>query len=163
MVAVAVGVLPAPAVEVGAKAGLRLGWALIELGARSALTAARAGAAARPATGGAFTLAAGSVAGCALLGGGGLRGGPCAGLELGQLRARAVGVSRSTPRAAWWLAASAGAGLSWETARRLAVSLRLDGLVPLERPQFEIDNVGPVFRTAALCGRIAVGLDLRFR
>jgi hypothetical protein len=85
-----------------------------------------------------------------------------AGLEVGAMSGRGVGINNPDSGRALWLAASAGASLAHPLTGRLAAVLGLDLIVPLRRPRFVIDDLGSVHRAAAANGRLTLGVELAF-
>ncbi|KYF51066.1 hypothetical protein BE04_45360 [Sorangium cellulosum] len=122
-------------------AGVVVGPARIEAGA-SFWPGRRAESAARPGTGGTIDLVAGSLTACALLPP--LERAvrpdvevdvPCAGVELGRMHAEGYGVSDPGEGSGVWVALRSGAAASWVVAPWMRLRLRLEAVVPLERPR----------------------------
>lgn len=156
------GSLPGVSFAAGGAAGLSIGAVRIELGA-GAWPARAAPIAARPTAGGDVSLIAGSAGACYdFLDRDGFSLGPCAAVELGRLHAAGYGVTTPGDGSALWSAGKAGAWLAWAPARRFAISLKLDAVVPFARPSFVLENVGPVHRAGAVVGRAGGGVEVRF-
>jgi hypothetical protein len=67
----------------------------------------------------------------------------CIAGEVGAMRAWGTGVPSFSKGTSWWVAPSVGAGARWKLAPRLALGIRLDVGVPIFRPSFVVDRVGP--------------------
>lgn len=93
----------------------------------------------------------------------------CGGLEAGAVRGRGAGAQLGAAAAADtlpWLAVSVGPGLAYAPVPRLALTLQVDLVVPLLRPRFAVregDGYRDLFRGGAAAGRVALGLEVRFR
>jgi len=90
----------------------------------------------------------------------------CFGAQLGAMRAVGV-VASPTQRSSWWLAFSAGAAGDLTLSRAVGIRLRLDIGVPLLRPSFALERVGPsdpveVWRPAPLFVIVSLEPELRF-
>ena len=88
--------------------------------------------------------------------------GPCLGFELGRLHASGFGVSNPGEGSTLWAAIDGGGVLALRLAAPLALVLRLGAAVPLLRPSFVLENVGPVFRPPAVAARGESGVELIF-
>ena len=103
---------------------------------------------------------------------GGLRGcylreaallfGACLGLELGRITGVGVGADRNDEREEAWFAGRAGLLGIYPYGGLAALRLGLEGLIPLTRPEFALDNVGPVHQPSAVIGRLSLGLEMSF-
>lgn len=91
-----------------------------------------------------------------------LRGGLCGSFELGRRSADGFGVLNPGSGTAVWVTPGIGLSGSYEFARGFLLRARLEGLVPLERSEFIIENVGPVHSPSAVVGRLAIGADADF-
>jgi hypothetical protein len=92
-----------------------------------------------------------------------LAGFVCAGWELGRLAAEGTGVSAPRSGDQIWSAPRVDAGLSvalFDTAFRL--DLLASALVPLERDEFYLRDVGSVHRVPGAVGRLALGVNVDF-
>ncbi|WP_437633954.1 hypothetical protein [Sorangium sp. So ce854] len=125
-----------------------------------------AASAARPQSGGTIDLVAGSITACALLPpvARAVRphfevGAPCAGIELGRMHAEGYGVSDPEEGSALWAALRGGAAVAWVAAPWVRLRLRLEAVVPLERPRFVLEGVGEVHEPG-VAARAALGLEL---
>jgi hypothetical protein len=112
-----------------------------------------------------LSLATGALLGCALPGGAAsqesaLAVSLCGGLELGRLAGEGTGISRPRQRQALWLAPGLHAGLSWQLPRtQLRLVARAGAVLPLERRELVLDDLGTVHQPANLAARAALGLD----
>lgn len=84
--------------------------------------------------------------------------GACAGVEVGWLAGRGMGVDVSRSGGSWWTAARADAGARWRLARGFGLDVRLSALVPWDRDEFTVIGIGRVFRVAPVVGRATLGL-----
>ncbi|KYG00965.1 hypothetical protein BE21_06710 [Sorangium cellulosum] len=146
-------------------AGVVVGPARIEAGA-AFWPGRRAESAAKPRAGGTVDLVAGSLTACALLPplARAVRpdfevGVPCAGVELGRMHAEGYGVSNPGEGSGLWAALRSGAAASWVVAPWMRLRLRLEAVVPLERPRFVLEGVGEVHEPS-VAARAALGLEL---
>jgi hypothetical protein len=125
--------------------------------------------AALPDEGGRFSLFAAALRGCAGVVRGAFDLGPCLEGEFAFMSASGEAPSVTTfepkDQLGRWISLGGGLLGSWSPSRALAVFVRGDALVPLARPSFVVSS-GPsndlVHRPAALAGRGALGLQLRF-
>lgn len=155
------GSLPGVSFGFGATAALLVGAQRIELGI-AARPASKASLPGRPTAGGAVDLLAGWAGTCRSLLRSPLALGPCVALEVGRLHAAGFGVSEPGQAERPWVAASAGALLVWAPYGRLGLTLRADLVVPLTRPTFVIEDLGPVHRPGDVAGRASLGLEYAF-
>ena len=107
-------------------------------------------------------LAAASVGTCRDFAGGRLEIGPCIGVEIGRLHAKGFGVTDPGEASELWVALKGGGALGWSLWSWLSLVLRLDAVVPLTRPRFVLEGVGPVHRASAVAGRAAAGVEVHF-
>ena len=61
-----------------------------------------------------------------------------------------------------WFAGRAGLLGIYPYGGLAALRLGLEGLIPLTRPEFALDNVGPVHQPSAVIGRLSLGLEMSF-
>jgi hypothetical protein len=85
---------------------------------------------------------------------------PCAALELGRMHAEGYGVSDPGEAALLWFAARAGVAGGIVASPWLALRMRLEAVVPLRSPIFELGGVGIVHQPA-FSGRATVSLEAR--
>lgn len=85
----------------------------------------------------------------------------CAGAEFGAVRARGVGVSRGSVAWAPWIAATAGAGVIWPVARRVALAVDMGLAIPLWRPAFTVRNLPLKYRLPTVAGRAGLRVEVR--
>jgi hypothetical protein len=109
-------------------------------------------------------LLAASLAGCLprLLQTSRLELGACAGAELGWLSGNGTGVDISRSGGTLWTALRADAAARWALGGGFGLDLLLSALVPTDRDEFTISEVGPVFQTATVVGRAGVGVSFVF-
>jgi hypothetical protein len=115
--------------------------------------------------GGTFGLVSGTLYACNGFGIGAFAIGPCAQVDVGRIEAKGFGVTSIGAGSALWLAAGAGAiGVAaLDTGGTWAIPIHLDFVVPLERRDFVIQNVGGVvFHQPQVAGRAAIELRYRF-
>lgn len=156
-----IGSLPGVSFAAGGALGLSIASWRIEAGA-GAFPSRAAVIANRPTAGGDVSLILGSVGACRdILPKGRFEIAPCAGVELGRLHAAGFGISNPTSGDALWSAFKAGGLFAWAPMDRFALVLRLDVVVPFARPSFVLDNVGPVFRSGPVAGRLGLGVEAR--
>jgi hypothetical protein len=86
---------------------------------------------------------------------------PCANVEGGLAIGRAHQVVSPATGTALLLSTGVGGLLSWRFAVHYAVELRGDILVPLTRPEFQVDTLG-VHQPAGVIGRGVLSLGIRF-
>jgi hypothetical protein len=119
-------------------------------------------AAGEPEKGGKFRLIAGSARAChAVIVSPRLSA--CAVGELGALRGTGFGTANDRHRSVLWAAAGPGVTLAIAMARSAAFSVGTDLLFALNRPRFELENVGLVHRPPLAGLRLAAGIELNFR
>ncbi|PCC72536.1 hypothetical protein SAMN02745121_08750 [Nannocystis exedens] len=85
----------------------------------------------------------------------------CGGLEAGALLGAGLGVEGARTRAQPWFAVVVGPELAVPLTRGVAVTLGADAVVPVVRPLFVLDGVGPVFRANPAAFRAVLGVQLR--
>jgi hypothetical protein len=86
----------------------------------------------------------------------------CAGLEVGAVLGRGVGVDNPRRDRVLWGAAVFGPGLVVRAHPRLGIVLDGHVAVPLGRPAFVLDPYGTVWR-ARIGGRVLAGIEVWFR
>jgi hypothetical protein len=86
--------------------------------------------------------------------------GPAVGAEVDVLDATGYGSVRSWSNVGAFGALTAGAHVTYWPAKRLGIRLDADAVLPLARPTFAVEDVGTVFRPAALLGRASLGLEM---
>lgn len=162
------GTLPSPDVGVGASVGLSGRRWRLDLRASYGLRRDQTATAPVPPGGhGQFSFFSALLTGCWNLGGPGLAWGPCAVGEFGVVSAKGVEVDRALPAHVPWWAVGAGGYAVIPLARRWAVPIHLDALLPLRRSEYVFrDTQGNVsarvFKAAPLGVRVSAGVELRF-
>ena len=90
--------------------------------------------------------------------------GLCAGVEAGRLRGKGFGGSAyNTTEDELWLAGRLAAFASFAVAGPLSLRFGAEGVFPLRRPEFVLENVGPVHQPSAGSLRLTIGLEGLFR
>lgn len=135
---------------------LRLELAGVWLPSRDALAASDAS------VGGSIQLLALGARACSVSVFGPLSGGVCGAFELGQLRAEAFGADHNGSGRARWISSGLGLNGRYRLSKRLLVAARVEGLFPLERSEFTVENIGSVYAPSSVTGRFALGLDVDF-
>lgn len=151
------GTLPRPAAGVQLAAGLRVRPIRLEL-LGTALPDARETVAAD--RGGDIDLLALGLRGCYGAERGALGGEACVGLEAGRLQGTGVNASWTDTQNMPWVAGRAGVLGFYRAGPRAALRLGLEALLPATRPEFVLENVGPVHRPGRVVGRLELGLEL---
>ncbi len=125
--------------------------------------------ASNPARGARMDLATGYLRGCYAFVAIPVEIGPCAGAELGWLRAAGFGVASAVESGAMWEAITLGGIGSLPVGRVFSLRFSADAIAPLVRPNFVLAAPAGkgglelnVHKTAALAGRISFGAELRF-
>jgi hypothetical protein len=88
--------------------------------------------------------------------------GPCVGIELGAMRAKAFGVRAPGEAVEPWVAAFSGLSAVVELMPSLGLELDLWGGVPLRRPDFVLEGVGSVHQPSRILGRTSLGGRFQF-
>lgn len=88
--------------------------------------------------------------------------GLCGMAELGALRGSGFGTAQDQSRAELWAALGPSSAASMPLSDAVALSLEADLLFALNRPHFELDNVGPVHRPSAAALRVSLGMVVHF-
>lgn len=84
------------------------------------------------------------------------------GLELGAIWAQGIGAVEPIAVRRPWVAALASAGLGWAPRTAFAVQLGVDGVIPLLRPTFTLDEDVEVLTVGPLAARAWLGVAGRF-
>ena len=86
----------------------------------------------------------------------------CAGGELGRMTGRGMDLPDQRVGSAWWGALS---GSVWvrRSVGRAAIYAGIEGLVPVTRPRFQLDDDTLLYRPAALAARAMLGVELMLR
>lgn len=86
----------------------------------------------------------------------------CGGLEVGMLRAQGVGTTRTVSAASPWVAPTAEILGGYSFSDELAAELSAGAVIPLERPEFTVQNIGPVHQAKRLVLRLGIGATVHF-
>ena len=115
--------------------------------------------------GGVFLAGAGVLRGCPVMRRGPFAAPLCLGVLLGALEGSGRGTDLVTKRTerALWLAATAGAGLTWRGRGRVGLWLHADAIVGLVRPRFVTTAGTEVHHAARWGGQVLAGLRVRLR
>ena len=99
---------------------------------------------------------------CLPLGGAAWHVGPC--LGAGGARLHGAGFGARTPKdgTAWAVELTGGALASWDISSTISLGLSAAAALPLSRPEFVIDDAGPVHRREPVTARVTLGLDIYF-
>lgn len=87
---------------------------------------------------------------------------PCAGGSMHWVSAKGFGATANYDASARWTAIDAGLLARAPLTSWLALRGRVDGLVPLSRPTFEVENEGVVHKPPPFGIRAALGVELNF-
>lgn len=87
---------------------------------------------------------------------------PCGGGSVHWVSAEGFGATANYDASARWFAVDAGLLARAPLTSWLALRARADGLVPLGRPSFEVENEGVVHKPSPLGVRAALGVELNF-
>ena len=155
------GSLPGVSGGLGGAVALVVGRQRIEIGV-AVRPGTEAHLAGRPTAGGSVDLVTGSLGTCRTLLAGRFEMAPCLSLEAGRMHAKGFGVSSPDEAEQPWIAASGGGLFTWWPASRFGVVARVDATVPLARPTFVLEGVGPVHTPSPVAGRLSAGVELRF-
>ena len=104
----------------------------------------------------------GALIGCYELTAGRVVVGPCGGIELGAMRAKAFGVRSPGDVSELWAAAMAGGSALVELTKAVGIDLGIFAGVPLRRPDFVLEGVGSVHQPSRILGRTSLGARLQF-
>lgn len=87
---------------------------------------------------------------------------PCAGGSIHWVSAEGFGATANYDASARWVSADGGLLARAPLTSWLALRARADGLVPLGRPTFAVENEGVVHRPPPFGVRAALGVELNF-
>lgn len=167
-----IGSLPGVAPGFGALGSIAFGVPRLSLGI--AFWPDKAGTlAALPSAGSDVGLVAGELGSCAALLQKPIEIAPCAAVEIGQLFAEGFGVTGARRGAAAWVALKGGGAFAWRPFEkqapqkeeqpflgRVGITARFELVIPLLRPRFVIEGIGPVHSPADVAGRGALGIEI---
>jgi hypothetical protein len=154
------GSLPGPAVGLGISGGVTFSGFRVE--PRVGYFAPRTATIERSGLGARFTLGTAGARVCTPFPRSEWWFAPCVGGGVDWVRAQGFGALRPRDASAWAALMSASAVAGWDVSPIISLRLELEGVVPLARPEFEVDGVGEVFRRAPLALRGNLGLELHF-
>ena len=84
----------------------------------------------------------------------------CGGAELGAYWAAGVAVAGPTSATTLWRAGRASVGALIGLGGALSLSIEATAVFPFSRPKFVLDECEPVYRSARVAGRLAIGLEV---
>jgi hypothetical protein len=152
-----VGALPLPAAGVGIGGSMIFGDNRFEVRATAWLPRS---AELNASSGADISLFAGAIRYCRALVGTTAELSACAGFEGGTVRAEGYGLRENFDGFGGWAAPEIGALFVVRASRRFALSLEADGLAPLIRDRFRVENDQVVHRPAPVDGRALIGVRL---
>jgi len=156
-----VGAIPAATLGIGVAAGVR--WPRLRLESSVAYFAPRSKSAVDSSDAGArFDLAAVGARLCIPLTVTMLWLAPCLGAGADQVRAAGFGARLTRSPSTWDLIGRFGLLGGWDISSIISARIEVEGVLPLARPQFEVEGDGDVFRRAPIGVRTAFGLELQF-
>ncbi len=115
-----------------------------------------------PARGGAFTLLTADLRACLLFDTGVVAVGPCAGGGLARVHAEAFGVTIPIATATTWGTLLADGLVRVRLSRHFSLRLSAGLSVPLIRPVFAVEDLGPVYQPSAVALQIGAGMEVHF-
>jgi hypothetical protein len=155
------GSLPAATLGVGISGGAR--WPHLQLESGVAYFAPRkAGEASRADVGARFELGSAGARACTPITVTALWLGPCLGAGVDWVRAPGFGARVTRRPSTWDLVARVGLLGGWDISSIISARVEVEGVLPLARPEYEVDGVGDVYRRSAVGVRAGVGLQLQF-
>ncbi len=87
----------------------------------------------------------------------------CGGAQAGPVRGRPTGtLAAAKTTSVPWVGVDLLAAVAYFPVRWLGVSAGLEGIVPIVRPSFSFEDLGRVYRSAPVAGRLFAGLEVRF-
>jgi hypothetical protein len=87
---------------------------------------------------------------------------PCLGAGVDRVGAPGFGARVTRRPTAWDAVGRFGLLAGWDISSIISARAEIEGVLPLARPEFEVDGVGDVFRRAPVGGRAGLGLQLQF-
>jgi len=152
-----------PAATLGVALSGGLNWAGLRFEPGVAYFAPRqASIADRAALGARFSLATAGARLCVPLSQGGLWLAPCVGGGVDWLRGEGFG-ARAPRNGNAWSATVRGAALAgWDISSIISTHLELEGVLPLTRPEFQVEGAGFVYRRSSVAVRAAFAVDVHF-
>jgi hypothetical protein len=155
-----------PRTGFGFRGGLGVGAGLFRMEAQMAywptVSTQIAGPAGAPASGGSFTMLVADLRACVLGDVGPFSLGPCAGGGITSMQAEGFGVTTPIAGGANWGSLAADALVRVRISRYFSPRLDVGAAIPLARPAFDVQGLGPVHRPAAIALQIGVGMELHF-
>jgi hypothetical protein len=156
-----VGAVPMPTLGLGLAAGVR--WPRLLLESSFAYFAPRSTTAnGRADVGARFQLMTLGARACAPITVTALWLAPCLGAGFDRVSAPGFGARLTRRPTAWDAIGRLGLLAGWDISSIISVRAEIEGVLPLARPEFEVDGVGDVFRRAPVGVRTGLGLQLQF-
>jgi hypothetical protein len=158
--AVDVGVVPSPGLGFGLAAGVRLDAFRIDLRGAYGLNRTNRASGADQAQATIQALVALNLRGCWDVRRDSLDLDACGGVEGAGLRGEGIGISNPLRGSAIWAGVFVGGGIGYRMVGPMFLRLDVDLGVALQRPSFQIDPYGEVFRPAPVYGRLGIGVEV---
>jgi hypothetical protein len=156
-----VGSIPAATLGVAVTGGVR--WPRLQLESTIGYFAPRSKSAAdRSDVGARFELGTAGARACAPITATALWLAPCLGAGVDWVRAPGFGARATRRPSTWDLIARFGLLAGWDISSIISARVEVEGVLPLARPEYEVDGVGDVYRRSAVGVRGGVGLQLQF-
>jgi hypothetical protein len=156
-----VGAVPIPTLGLGLAAGVR--WPRLLLESSFAYFAGRSTTAnARADVGARFQLISLGARACVPITVTALWLAPCLGVGLDRVSAPGFGARLTRRPIAWDATGRLGLLAGLDISSIISARAEIEGVLPLARPEFEVDGVGDVFRRAPVGVRTGLGLQLQF-
>jgi len=91
-----------------------------------------------------------------------VQGGPCAGAEVHHVSASGFGGAIELPGSTTWWGPSLRLFARAQLLPVFGISIAVEGVVPMSRPQFVFSDVGPLHRVGVVALQASVGPEVRF-
>jgi hypothetical protein len=155
------GAIPGATLGVGVSGGAR--WPRLQLESSIGYFAPRsASAASRSDVGARFELGSAGARACTPITVTALWVAPCLGAGVDWVRAPGFGARVTHRPSTWDLIARFGLLGGWDISSIISARAEVEGVLPLARPEYEIDGVGDVYRRSAVGVRTGLGVQLQF-
>jgi len=155
------GAIPAATLGAGITAGVR--WPRLQLESTVAYFAPRSTSAPNRADVGArFELGTAGARACTPLTVTAVWLAPCVGAGVDWVRAPGFGARVTRRPSTWDLIARFGLLGGWDISSIISARVEVEGVLPVARPEFEVDGVGDIFRRSPVGVRTGLGLELQF-
>jgi hypothetical protein len=155
------GATPAATLGVGVTGGIR--WPQVQLESTVGYFAPRStSAGTRSDVGARFELGTAGARACTPITVTALWLAPCLGAGVDWVRAPGFGALVTLRPSTWDLIARLGLLGGWDISSIISARIEVEGVLPLARPEYEVDGVGDVYRRSPVGIRSALGLQLQF-